>query len=144
MGNLAGLHDNMGHLDLALALYRDALQRKRRVLGNRHQLTLYTMADMGVSLCSGRVSLCLGNDTAARAGIALLEEAVAGRTAVLGADHPDTRQSQQDLNWAKSRESEQREEDERSNADDDDDEEVEEEEEEETIADRICKRRRRA
>jgi hypothetical protein len=135
MGNLAALHNKMGRNDLALPLFRDTLQRSRRVLGNRHPFTLGTMARLGKSLM-----LCGGERAE---GIALLEEAVVGRTAVLGADHPNTRASQQALNWAKTKESEQRgesEEDERSNAD----EEEEEEEEEETIADRICKRRRRA
>ena len=42
------------------------------------------MGLLGESLCHGR-----GNDTAA--GIALLEHAVLGLTAVLGTDHPDTR-----------------------------------------------------
>ena len=85
MSNLAGLHDTMGRLDLALPLFHDALQRTRRILGNRNPLTLTTMHWMALALCNS-------NDTAA--GIALLEEAVAGRIAVLGADHPSTRKSQ--------------------------------------------------
>jgi hypothetical protein len=91
------------------------------------------MAEMGQALCRG-------NDTAA--GIELLEEAVAGSTAVLGADHPDTQHAQETLDWAKS-------------DDDDDDDEGDgdgdaaaaaaaEEEEEETIATRVHKRRRHA
>jgi tetratricopeptide (TPR) repeat protein len=124
MMNLALLHNNMGKHDLALPLYRDALQRSRRVLGSRHPSTLITMARLGQALLlySG------GNDTAA--GIALLEEAVAGQTAVLGADHPDTRHAQEVLDWAKSK--------------DEDDDDIEEEEEEETIATRVHKRRRHA
>jgi hypothetical protein len=106
----------MGRHDLALPLYRDALQRGRRVLGNRHPRTLSMIQNMGHSLYSS-------GDTAT--GIELLEEAVAGCTAVLGADHPSTRSARETLDWAKQREQE-------------------EEEEDETIADRIRKRRRRA
>jgi hypothetical protein len=100
-------------------LYRDALQRSRRVLGNRHPNTLHAMQNMGYSLCCG-------GDTAA--GIALLEEAVAGSTTVLGADHPRTRLARADLDRAKQRE--QREQQQK-------------EDEEETMVDRIRKRRRR-
>ena len=57
---------------------------------------------------------------------------MAGQTAVLGADHPDTRFTQAVLDWATRVESEEEEE-----------EGEEEEEEQETIADRIRKRRRR-
>ena len=125
MGNLADLHNDMGRHDLALPLFRDALQRSRRVLGNRHPSTLDTMAELGQALCSG------GNEVAA--GIALLEEAVAGQTAVLGADHPDTRYAREVLDWEK-----------RKDNSEESQEPDEEEEEEETIADRIRKRRRRA
>jgi len=111
MGNLAHLHSEMGRHDLALPLFRDALQRSRRVLGNRHPDTLVVVAKMGKSLCGG-------NDTVA--GIALLEEAAAGRIALLGADHPDTRDCQEFLDSVK-----------------------QEQEEDETIADRIRKKRRR-
>ena len=86
------------------------------MLGNQHPGTLSTMQNMGRSLCCG-------GDIAA--GIALLEEAVAGSTAVLGADHPGTRSARENLDWAKQREQE-------------------DEEDDETIADRIRKRRRRA
>jgi tetratricopeptide (TPR) repeat protein len=123
MSNLAGLHDTMGRLDLALPLFHDALQRSRRVLGNRNPLTLTTMHWMALALCNS-------NDTAA--GIALLEEAVAGRTAVLGAEHPSTRKSQGLLDSSKQKQAQKQQVQEQ-----------EEQEEDETIAARIRKRRRR-
>jgi hypothetical protein len=95
MAYLADLHGRMGRVDLALPLLRDVLQRKRRVLGNRHPSTLITMTLMSQSLC-------LGGDTAA--GIELLEEAVAGYTAVHGADHPRTRRIRETLEFRKDRE----------------------------------------
>jgi hypothetical protein len=128
MRNLANLHAEMGRNDLALPLYRDALQRSRRVLGSRHPDTLNTMQSMGGLLC--KLGDELGDDTAA--GIELLEEVVAGQTAVLGADHPDTRYAQAVLDWVNSEDD-----------DDDDDDEAEEEEEEETIATRVVHKRRR-
>ena len=132
IGNLAELHNKMGHHDLALPLCRDGLQRSRRVLGDCHPVTLHTMHQMGVVLCSGV------SDSAA--GIALLEEVVAGRTAVLGADHPHTRASQQVLNWAKRRESREIQKSEESDGEEEDD----DDDDDETIADRIRKRRRHA
>ena len=130
MGNLAELHDRMGRHDLALPLHRDTLQRSRRVLGNRHPSTLHAVSRTGHSLCCGGDS----------AGIALLEEAVAGHTAVLGADHPHTRASQQVLNWAKRRESREIQKSEESDGEEEDD----DDDDDETIADRIRKRRRHA
>ena len=109
----------MGRHDLALPLYRDALRRSRRVLGNRHPGTLVIMADLGESLCRG---------TDRGAGIALLEEAVAGDIAVLGAEHPQTRSARADLTLAENEESEEQQ---------------EQQQEDETVADRIRKRRRR-
>ena len=88
------------------------------------------MHQMGVVLCSGV------SDSAA--GIALLEEVVAGRTAVLGEDHRDTRETQRCLGSAKNKDNSEEE----QQGDDDHDDGGEEEEEEETIADRIRKRRR--
>jgi hypothetical protein len=123
MGNLAMLHNDMGRHDLALPLYRDALQRSRRVLGNRHPNTLHAMQNMGYSLCCG-------GDTAA--GIELLEEAVAGSTAVLGADHPRTRLARDMIMMMMDR-AKQREQREQQQKED----------EEETMVDRIGKRRRR-
>jgi hypothetical protein len=81
MTNLAELHCRMNRQDLALPLLRDTLQRSRRVLGNHHGITLLAMQMMGQSLH-------VAGDTAA--GSALLEEAVACKTASLGADHPET------------------------------------------------------
>ena len=124
MGNLAALHRNMGRNHLALPLLRDALQRSRRVLGNRHPSTLSIMAVMGYSLR-------LGGDPAA--GVALLEEAVAGSTAVLGADHPDTQQNRARLDYEQNELNEERNKEREGRQEDD-----------ETIADRIRKRRRRA
>ena len=57
IGNLAELHNKMGHHDLALPLCRDGLQRSRRVLGDCHPVTLHTMHQMGVVLCSGVIAL---------------------------------------------------------------------------------------
>jgi len=145
MNNMADLHDSMGHRDLALPLFHDTLQRSRRVLGNRHPYTLDTMARLGNSLV-----LCGESERAE--GIALLEEAVAGQTAVLGAGHPDAAAADAQfarnaLHSAKNDESEESEDGEESEGDADADEEEEQEQEQEdnvTIADRIRKRRRRA
>ena len=90
-------------------------------------------------------SLCRSNDTIA--GIALLEEAVAGQTAVRGAGHPSTKDAREWLDWAKSEvESEESQEPdgEEEEEEEEDDEEEEEEEEEEAIAGLTRKRRRRA
>jgi hypothetical protein len=81
-------------------------------------------------------SLGGGNDTAA--GIALLEEAVAGRTAVLGADHPDTRSSEGYLDSAKRKQAQEQQQEQEQ------EEQEQEQKEDETIADRIRKRRRHA
>ena len=67
------------------------------------------------------------------AGIALLEEAVAGNTAVLGADHPDTQQNRARLDYEQNELNEERNKEREGRQEDD-----------ETIADRIRKRRRRA
>ena len=130
MTDLAELHVKMGHHDLALPLYRDGMQRARRVLGDCHPLTLHIIHQAGVVLCNGVSDIA--------AGIALLEEAVASQTAVLGADHRDTRESQRRLDSAKHRENSE----EQGDDDDDDHDHDYDDGEEETIVDRTRKRRR--
>jgi hypothetical protein len=135
MTNLADLHDDLGRRDLALPLFRDVLQRSRRILGNRHPSTLDTMAKMGQSLYRG-------GDTAA--SIELLEEAAAGSTTIRGVDHPGTRHALQWVAFVKRSHKRQEQDREQEQEHEGQEEEEEEEQEVETIADRIRKRRRRA
>jgi hypothetical protein len=81
--------------------------------------------------------------------IALLEEAVEGRAAILGVDHPDTKYSREVLDWAKSKDAQSEDcggsaGEERQQEEEEEEEEEEEKGGNETIADRIRKRRRRA
>ena len=89
---------------------------------------------------------CAAPTTPPRASPCSLEEGAAGRIAVLGGDHPKSRQSQRFLVAAKQKQMQEQQEHDQQEHDQQQQQEEEEEaqEEEDTITDRIRKRRRRA
>jgi hypothetical protein len=82
INNLGSLLKAKGDLDGAEALYREALEARREVLGDRHPDTLSSINNLGALLKDKG-----GLDGAQ----VLLAEAVAGAREVLGAEHPHTK-----------------------------------------------------
>jgi len=82
--NLAKALQNIGQLEEAEQLSREALEGRRRVLKDDHRSTLFTMSDLGWILAEREKF-----DEA----IALSREALDRRARLLGPDDPDTLQS---------------------------------------------------
>ena len=82
MSNMAAVLGRAGRMDEALRLSREVLDRTRRLFGKHHQNTLVSLGDVAI------LHNLSGDDGAAAP---LLEEAVPGLAAALGAEHPDTR-----------------------------------------------------
>lgn len=72
-------YSSIGAYDLALPLVQEALDGRRRVLGNLHPDTLHSTGGLGILRCK------MGDHTGAAE---LLSEAVAGFAAVYGEFHP--------------------------------------------------------
>jgi hypothetical protein len=80
-GNLARDLTDLGDKRAARDLYRDLLNRMRRVLGEDHPDTL---------TCAGNLAILLGDLGEVRAARELAQDTLDRVRRVLGEDHPDT------------------------------------------------------
>ena len=85
IGNLAALHNGMGHPELAIPLFEDLLKSQSQTLGPEHSIALFTAGNLGCALIKR-------NDTPAnvKRGADLVAVAAAGLAKNKGPSHPYT------------------------------------------------------